>query len=51
MYFEKYQKLIDKTNTVTYMGKVDKIIGLVIESSGPRSNIGDVCNIYSYKGN
>lgn len=28
------------------MGKIDKIIGLTIESTGPACNIGDVCRIF-----
>lgn len=28
------------------MGKIDKIIGMMIEATGPMSNIGDVCKIY-----
>ena len=30
-----------------YMGKVEKIVGMSIESSGPECNIGDICRIYS----
>jgi len=29
------------------MGKIEKIIGMTIEASGPLCNIGDVCRIYS----
>ncbi|MCL2107913.1 MAG: flagellar protein export ATPase FliI [Oscillospiraceae bacterium] len=29
------------------MGKIEKIIGMTIEASGPSCNIGDVCRIYS----
>ncbi len=28
------------------MGKIDKIVGLTIEATGPQCNIGDVCRIY-----
>ncbi len=35
---------------VTFYGKVDKIVGLMIESTGPLANIGDVCRIYSDNG-
>jgi len=48
--FEKYRRVLYETNTVVNKGKVDKVIGLVIESTGPLSNIGDVCIIYSTKG-
>ena len=30
-----------------YMGKIEKIVGMTIESSGPECNIGDICRIYS----
>ena len=29
-----------------YMGKIEKIIGTTIQSTGPTCNIGDVCRIY-----
>lgn len=35
-----------KTELFTRMGKIDKIIGLMIEATGPVANIGDVCKIY-----
>ncbi|MGI5891299.1 MAG: flagellar protein export ATPase FliI [Bacillota bacterium] len=46
MNFEKYLPIIQDTKTIVYKGKVDKIIGLVIESTGPHTNIGEVCRIY-----
>jgi flagellum-specific ATP synthase len=45
-----YKKVLKEINPVLQIGKIDKIIGLVIESTGPRANIGDVCNIYTSKG-
>ncbi len=35
------------TDIYRYMGKIEKIVGLTIESSGPVCNMGDVCRIYS----
>ena len=32
------------------MGKIEKIIGMTVEASGPQCNIGDVCRVYM-KGN
>lgn len=49
MDFDKFQQVLYETNTITCQGKVDKITGLVIESTGPEANIGDVCKIYSIK--
>ncbi len=34
-------------DTYRHMGKVEKIVGMSIESSGPECNIGDVCRIYA----
>jgi len=48
--FTKYHQALQENSTIVYKGKVDKIIGMIIESTGPRTNIGDVCNIYSSKG-
>ena len=48
--FEKYQELIEQTDTTVYKGKIDKIIGMVIESTGPRADIGTLCRIYSSDG-
>lgn len=50
MNFAIYQQALRETNTIIHKGKVDKIIGLVIESVGPQANIGDVCQIYSTRG-
>ena len=30
-----------------YMGKIEKIVGMTIESTGPECSIGDICRIYS----
>lgn len=30
-----------------YMGKIEKIVGMTIEASGPVCNIGDICRIFS----
>ncbi len=51
MTFDKYHRLVNETKTVAYKGKIDKIIGMVIESVGPRADIGEVCRIYTSKGN
>ncbi len=42
--FTKEIKGFDSYRT---MGKIQKIIGMTIESSGPECNIGDVCRIYN----
>lgn len=41
------KEAVKRIDTYKYMGKIQKIIGMTIESSGPICNIGDVCRIYS----
>jgi len=42
---EKYLAAIDNIDPIQQVGKVGKIIGLLIESQGPRVNLGDLCHI------
>ena len=44
---DKYLDIINKTNTIKEIGKITEIIGLTIESDGPKSSIGDLCYIYN----
>ncbi len=44
---EKYLDIIKKTQTIKQIGKITEIIGLTIESDGPKSSIGDLCYIYN----
>ena len=44
----KYLDIIDKTRTIKDIGKITEIIGLTIESDGPKSSIGDLCYIYNH---
>ncbi len=43
---EAYKRIIEQTCTMNEIGKVIRIIGLVIEADGPPSSIGDLCYIY-----
>lgn len=45
-----YEKLIHSVNAFKWYGKVQRVIGLLIESVGPVANIGDVCLIYTEEG-
>ncbi|MEF9983545.1 MAG: flagellar protein export ATPase FliI [Oscillospiraceae bacterium] len=45
MSVEKYRRAL-RGNLATPMGKIDKIIGMMMEATGPMANIGDVCKIY-----
>lgn len=42
---ETLRNTIKTTNLYTQMGKIVKIVGMTVESSGPVCNIGDVCTI------
>lgn len=44
---DKYLDIIKKTGTIKQIGKITEIIGLTIESDGPKSSIGDLCYIYN----
>ena len=43
----KYLEIIQKTRTIKEIGRITEIIGLTIESDGPKSSIGDLCYIYN----
>lgn len=36
---------IEKINPLTVVGRVSKVIGLVLESEGPKAKIGEICNL------
>lgn len=42
---KKYLQLMDRTFYKSY-GKVAKVVGLTIESIGPKARLGDLCRIY-----
>ncbi len=44
---DNYLNIIKKTKTIKEIGKITEIIGLTIESDGPKSSIGDLCYIYN----
>lgn len=45
MNFEEASRLINKSDFFTYMGKVKKISGLMIEATGTKYKIGEICKI------
>ena len=47
--FKKYNSFINKTDFIKKTGKVNRIIGLVIESDGPAVSVGSLCTIYPSK--
>ncbi|HLV32696.1 MAG TPA: flagellar protein export ATPase FliI [Chitinispirillaceae bacterium] len=44
-HFEKYIDVVKYSNPVRIHGKIIEVIGLLIESTGPASSVGDICNI------
>ena len=46
MNFSAVRNAVKQTDMFRYEGKIEKIIGMTIEASGPDANIGDVCRIY-----
>ncbi|MEG1448178.1 MAG: flagellar protein export ATPase FliI [Oscillospiraceae bacterium] len=50
MNLQYWQDVLDSCDLFTYMGRIDKIVGMTVEATGPNSNLGDVCTI-GEKGN
>lgn len=42
---EQLKRLLNVADLYTQMGKIDKIVGMTVESTGPPCNVGDVCRI------
>ncbi|AFK86790.1 MULTISPECIES: flagellar protein export ATPase FliI [Thermoanaerobacterium] len=49
-FFDRCKSILQDKNFIKYYGKVSQVVGLTIESVGPISNIGDVCEIRSING-
>ncbi|MDD2218213.1 MAG: flagellar protein export ATPase FliI [Eubacteriales bacterium] len=45
--FEKIHNVIKNTDTVMRFGRIEKVVGMMIESVGPACSIGDLCRIYN----
>ncbi|MBN2853865.1 MAG: flagellar protein export ATPase FliI [Clostridia bacterium] len=44
--FKKYENELSNIHSFKQVGQVKKIVGLSIESNGPKAEIGEVCKIY-----
>ncbi len=44
-YYQKYEKIIDASESIKLNGKVTDVIGLIIISSGPNVSLGEICRI------
>jgi len=49
-FVDRCKSILQDKNFIKYYGKVSQVVGLTIESVGPISNIGDVCEIRSING-
>ena len=41
----KYLDAVERTDPIKYIGRVTKVLGLLVESRGPHAVIGEVCQI------
>ncbi|MDR3207255.1 MAG: flagellar protein export ATPase FliI [Oscillospiraceae bacterium] len=48
--FDRYSALLQNMDALHYSGKVSMIAGLTVESNGPAVKIGEMCRIYTLKG-
>lgn len=46
----RYNQMLSQNQFYTRIGKVDKIVGALVEATGISGNVGDVCHIYSNDG-
>jgi flagellum-specific ATP synthase len=44
-FLEKYQAMVDHTETIKQIGRVQRVEGLRIESFGPQARVGELCQI------
>ncbi len=49
---ERFIKAVEERNLITYIGRVKKVVGLTIESTGPQVKLGEMCHIvpFDHKG-
>lgn len=45
---KKYCSMIRNADPYSYFGKIDKVIGMMIESNGPECKVGDLCKIHGH---
>lgn len=49
--YEKIPPLIGKSETISYIGKIENVVGMSMEASGGRASIGDIVMIYNEEQN
>ena len=47
---QKFFEKLKNTETVRSLGRVEQLIGLVMEASGPSSSVGEICWVYNATG-
>jgi flagellum-specific ATP synthase len=47
---EKFFERLDRSDPIRLMGRVEQVIGLIIEAIGPATSVGEICHIYTAKG-
>ncbi len=51
MVLDKYLEAVNRVDSVKYVGQVNRVQGLLIESTGPRAAVGEFCRIVPSRGN
>jgi flagellum-specific ATP synthase len=46
----KFFEKLEKIETVRNMGRVEQLIGLVMEATGPATSVGEICQVFSSNG-
>jgi len=47
---QKFFDKLDKIDPVRNMGRVEQLIGLVMEATGPATSVGEICEVFSSNG-
>ncbi len=47
---KKFGSIVRRTNTVNKIGKITKVVGLVIESEGPKASVNEICTLKNKRG-
>ena len=50
MDFTKMRKAVVRSDPYNYMGKIDKIVGMMVESVGPTATVGELCKVHNPDG-
>jgi flagellum-specific ATP synthase len=50
MVLDKYVSAVERTDPVKYVGKVKRVQGILVESTGPRAAVGEICHIVPQTG-